>query len=89
MTQGGNSLTINKIRQIKDETDQFFEYHKRIIALRRYIEKYPNLRIKYAKELIECQEEQKKIRLKSRAKDLIEKKEQRLNPLGYRVSILY
>jgi len=86
MTQGGNSLTINRIKQISDESDQFFEYHKRIIALRRYIQKYPKLKFKYAQELLQCQEEQKKIREKARLEEL---EQERLKKDGYRMSILY
>ena len=69
MAIGGNCLTIKKIKTMENEIDQFFEYHKRIIALRKYIIKYPKLRIKYAQEIMICQEEQARIRARSREQD--------------------
>ncbi len=68
--RGGNSLTIDKIKKIENQTDRFFEYHKRIIMLRKYIIRYPKLKIKYAKELMECQEEQRILRERSRMLDV-------------------
>lgn len=64
--RAGGSLIIDRIRKLPDSHDKFYEYHKRIMALRRYIIKYPNRKYKYAQEICDCQDEQKKLIQQSR-----------------------
>lgn len=64
------TFTVHTIRKIKKKgIDKHYEYHKRIMMLQAMIRRCPKNKVKYAKEIMECREEQKKILLESRKQD--------------------
>lgn len=68
------TFSFDRIKNLKDkDIDKFYEYHKRISILRSLIQRYPNKKIKYAQEIMLCQEEQKKMIKESRTKEGIKK----------------
>lgn len=50
---------------MKGDEIKYYKYEKRIKVLRNYIKKLSDQKIKFAKEIMECQEEQKKILARS------------------------
>lgn len=54
-------LPISRIKILGNKNRQYYEFDKRILMLRQLIITNPKNKIKYAKEILECQEEQRKL----------------------------
>jgi hypothetical protein len=54
-------LPISRIKILGDKNRQYYEFDKRILMLRQSIITNPKNKIKYAKEILECQEEQRQL----------------------------
>lgn len=64
-------FTYQRIKEMKrEDIDKFYEYHKRIMVLKTYIERFPNRRIKYAQEIMLCQDEQKRMIREAKLKEM-------------------
>jgi hypothetical protein len=54
-------LPISRIKILGNKNRQYYEFDKRILMLRQLIITNPKNKIKYAKEILECQEEQRQL----------------------------
>lgn len=73
------NFNVSTIRKMKGKNlDKYYEYHKRIMMLRSLINRFPKNKIKYAQEIMECQEEQKKLIGQSVKEEQEEEKQKRL-----------
>ena len=73
------NFTVSSIRKMRGKNlDKYYEYHKRIMMLRALIKRFPKNKFKYAQEIMECQDEQKKLISESYKEEREEEKRNRL-----------